>query len=56
MLFTSHIPVLAKITNSVSASILSDPTISSELLVGTVVPESEANMRTLGIRMAPAMG
>ncbi|CAL5337404.1 unnamed protein product [Camellia sinensis] len=49
-------PVLAKMTSSVSESILSSPTMSSDLLddlVVAVLPESHANIRTLGMRKTP---
>jgi len=46
---TSHMPLLARIKNSVSESILSPPTTSSEPLdcfVPVVLPDSQAIMRT----------
>lgn len=53
---TSHMPVLAKMINSVLESILSAPTNTPKLLgclSSPVVPELNANMRTLGMWKAP---
>ena len=50
---TSQMPLLAKMTNSVSESILSSPTFISKLLGGFVPTASHANIRTLGILITP---
>lgn len=45
-------PVLAKITNSVSGSIFSDETTGSKLFE-CLAPVALPDIRTLGIRIAP---